>query len=108
MEVRGALSSLHFDEHLRSACSSMGRRSQLALHGPCNPVKKNSQIVIELGSDDALRLATDLNLHQPSFAKPQSEKHEREILNKARVWLICCNLDRSTAAQFGKPSTIKE
>jgi hypothetical protein len=56
----------------------------------------------------AIRLATDLNLHQPSFVKPQSEKHEREMLNKARVWLICCNLDRSTAAQFGKPSTIKE
>ncbi|KAM6499620.1 hypothetical protein JOM56_005128 [Amanita muscaria] len=56
----------------------------------------------------AIRLATDLNLHQQSLVKPQSERHEREILNRTRVWMICCNLDRSTAAQFGKPSTIKE
>ncbi|KAL1755599.1 fungal-specific transcription factor domain-containing protein, partial [Schizophyllum commune] len=56
----------------------------------------------------AIRIATDLNLHQVSTAKPSSERHEREILNRTRVWLICFNLDRSTATQFGKPSTIKE
>lgn len=54
------------------------------------------------------RIATDLNLHQVSNTKPQSEKQEREILNKTRVWMICFNLDRSTATQFGKPSTLKE
>ncbi|KAF9524196.1 fungal-specific transcription factor domain-containing protein [Crepidotus variabilis] len=56
----------------------------------------------------AIRIATDLNLHHVSSIKPQSESHEREILNKTRVWMICFNLDRSTATQFGKPSTIKE
>ncbi|KAL5501248.1 hypothetical protein ACEPAH_9635 [Sanghuangporus vaninii] len=56
----------------------------------------------------AIRLATDLNLHQASSTKPTSELHEREILNRTRVWMICFNLDRSTATQFGKPSTIKE
>jgi hypothetical protein len=56
----------------------------------------------------AIRIATDLNLHQVSTTKPQNEKQEREILNRTRVWLICFNLDRSTATQFGKPSTIKE
>ncbi|KAF8151772.1 fungal-specific transcription factor domain-containing protein [Crassisporium funariophilum] len=56
----------------------------------------------------AIRIATDLNLHLVSTTKPQSEKQEREILNKTRVWMICFNLDRSTATQFGKPSTIKE
>jgi hypothetical protein len=56
----------------------------------------------------AIRIATDLNLHQVSTIKPQSEKQEREILNKTRVWMICYNIDRSTATQFGKPSTIKE
>ena len=40
--------------------------------------------------------------------KPTSERQEREIINKIRVWLNCYNLDRSTATQFGKPSTIKE
>lgn len=56
----------------------------------------------------AIRIATDLNLHQVSTARPSSERQEREILNRTRVWLICFNLDRSTATQFGKPSTIKE
>ncbi|KAG5643990.1 hypothetical protein DXG03_009280 [Asterophora parasitica] len=56
----------------------------------------------------AIRIATDLNLHQVSTTKPQNEKQEREILNRTRVWMICFNLDRSTATQFGKPSTIKE
>ena len=42
--------------------------------------------------------------HIPSNA----EKQEREMVNQTRVWLLCFNLDRSTAAQFGKPSTIKE
>ncbi|KLO05022.1 hypothetical protein SCHPADRAFT_896598 [Schizopora paradoxa] len=57
----------------------------------------------------AIRLATDLNLHQPQTGvKPVSEQHERELLNRTRVWMICFNLDRSTATQFGKPSTIKE
>ncbi|THH12044.1 hypothetical protein EW146_g7836 [Bondarzewia mesenterica] len=56
----------------------------------------------------ACRIATDLNLHQLSSAKPQNEKQEREMLNRVRVWQICFNLDRSTATQFGKPTTIKE
>ncbi|KAH7920352.1 hypothetical protein BV22DRAFT_1021375 [Leucogyrophana mollusca] len=56
----------------------------------------------------AIRIATDLNLHHAPTTQPQSEKQEREILNRTRVWMICFNLDRSTATQFGKPSTIKE
>lgn len=56
----------------------------------------------------AIRIATDLNLHQMSGPKPQNEKQERELLNRTRVWMICFNLDRSTATQFGKPITIKE
>uniref|UniRef100_A0A0W0G6S0 Xylanolytic transcriptional activator regulatory domain-containing protein n=1 Tax=Moniliophthora roreri TaxID=221103 RepID=A0A0W0G6S0_MONRR len=62
--------------------------------------------------DDVDRLfemiATDLNLHQIPATKPHNEKQEREILNRTRVWMMCFNLDRSTATQFGKPSTIKE
>ncbi|KAI1793795.1 hypothetical protein LXA43DRAFT_206444 [Ganoderma leucocontextum] len=56
----------------------------------------------------AIRIATDLNLHVVSNVKPKTEKQEREMVNQTRVWLLCFNLDRSTAAQFGKPSTIKE
>ncbi|KIJ62383.1 hypothetical protein HYDPIDRAFT_30354 [Hydnomerulius pinastri MD-312] len=56
----------------------------------------------------AVRIATDLNLHQVSVTQPQTERQEREMLNRTRVWMICFNLDRSTATQFGKPTTIKE
>jgi hypothetical protein len=59
----------------------------------------------------AIRIATDLNLHHHvtvPAGKALNEMQEREMLNKRRVWMICYNLDRSTATQFGKPSTIKE
>ncbi|KAF9236150.1 fungal-specific transcription factor domain-containing protein [Melanogaster broomeanus] len=56
----------------------------------------------------AVRVATDLNLHQVSLSQPQTERQEREMLNRTRVWMICFNLDRSTATQFGKPSTIND
>ncbi|KAI6043555.1 fungal-specific transcription factor domain-containing protein [Pisolithus marmoratus] len=56
----------------------------------------------------AIRIATDLNLHQASEIQPTTERQERELLNRTRVWMICFTLDRSTATQFGKPSTIKE
>ncbi|KAJ7641594.1 hypothetical protein FB45DRAFT_359818 [Roridomyces roridus] len=57
----------------------------------------------------AIRLATDLNLHQvTSKTLKGSERQQREQLNRTRVWMICFNLDRSTATQTGKPSTIKE
>lgn len=54
------------------------------------------------------RIATDLNLHHLPTTKPADEMQEREMINKVRVWMNCYNLDRSTATQFGKPSTIKE
>ncbi|KAI0631459.1 hypothetical protein C8Q77DRAFT_1159249 [Trametes polyzona] len=56
----------------------------------------------------AIRIATDLNLHVVSNVKPKTESQERELVNQQRVWLLCYNLDRSTATQFGKPATIKE
>ncbi|KZT01948.1 uncharacterized protein LAESUDRAFT_730644, partial [Laetiporus sulphureus 93-53] len=56
----------------------------------------------------AIRVATDLNLHQVSPIKPKTDRQRREVLNKERTWLILHNLDRSMATQFGKPSTIRE
>ncbi|EIW52694.1 uncharacterized protein TRAVEDRAFT_53136 [Trametes versicolor FP-101664 SS1] len=56
----------------------------------------------------AIRIATDLNLHVVSNVKPKTEAQERELVNQQRVWILCYNLDRSTATQFGKPATIKE
>lgn len=75
----------------------------LAIRYPTFPARRE-----DVCSFDVARIATDLNLHQISSTKPQNERQEREIMNKTRVWMICFNLDRSTATQFGKPSTIKE
>ncbi|KAF9046910.1 hypothetical protein BDZ89DRAFT_979127 [Hymenopellis radicata] len=50
----------------------------------------------------AIRTAMDINLHLPNTAKPLNEIHEREMLNRTRVWLNCYNLDRSTGSQYGK------
>ncbi|KDQ57351.1 hypothetical protein JAAARDRAFT_35979 [Jaapia argillacea MUCL 33604] len=55
----------------------------------------------------AIRIATDLNLHLPTTAKPVNEQHAREMLNRTRVWLNCFNLDRSTGSQYGKAPIIK-
>ena len=30
------------------------------------------------------------------------------MLNRTRIWINCFNIDKSTATQFGKPSTVKE
>ncbi|KAI9439194.1 fungal-specific transcription factor domain-containing protein [Lactarius indigo] len=56
----------------------------------------------------AIRIATDLNLHLLPQKKPTTEQQELEMLNRTRIWIICFNLDKSTATQFGKPSTLKE
>lgn len=58
----------------------------------------------------AIRIATDLNLHHqsPNAGCSGDERAQREALNRMRTWMICFNLDRSTATQFGKPATIKE
>ena len=53
-------------------------------------------------------IATDLNLHLLPSKKPTTEQQELEMLNRTRIWIICFNLDKSTATQFGKPSTLKE
>lgn len=84
----------------------MGRRQKLAIHRTCYPVRVIGSPII--GPYPSCSIATDLNLHHVSTSKSKHEKDEREALNRARVWMICFNLDRSTATQFGKPSTIKE
>ncbi|KAK7028388.1 hypothetical protein R3P38DRAFT_3189883 [Favolaschia claudopus] len=50
----------------------------------------------------AIRLATDLNLHQVPNPKAikGNPKQERELLNRTRVWMICFNLDRSSATHI--------
>ncbi|QRV95959.1 Tyrosine kinase domain protein [Ceratobasidium sp. AG-Ba] len=61
-----------------------------------------------LYSEVAIRMATDLGLHLPWNGRGTSEAHEREILNRARTWLVCFNLDRSEATQIGQQPTIHE
>jgi hypothetical protein len=56
----------------------------------------------------AIRIATDLNLHLLPPKTPTTEQQELEMLNRTRIWIICFNVDKSTATQFGKPSTLRE
>ncbi|EIM80246.1 uncharacterized protein STEHIDRAFT_150792 [Stereum hirsutum FP-91666 SS1] len=61
----------------------------------------------------ATRMAVELNLNKPpppnsTPAKPEDERHEREMLNNRRTWMLCCIMDYSTAMQLGKPPTILE
>ncbi|KAJ7860084.1 hypothetical protein B0H14DRAFT_3624646 [Mycena olivaceomarginata] len=73
------------------------------------PARKGEEDRSWLYTGLAIRLAMDLNLHQVLSNKFKgNEKQERELLNHMRVWMICFNLDRTIAAQFGKPTTIKE
>ncbi|KAG8887013.1 hypothetical protein FRB99_004323, partial [Tulasnella sp. 403] len=54
-------------------------------------------------------MATDLAPHIPSSTtKFIDERHEREILNRTRAWVICFSLDCNATTQFGKPLSIKE
>ena len=119
LEVSRAMSGVHPDEHIRRSCPEVGGRSELAVYWACYQVRfpfawcayswreTLSGFVVDI-TLFIFRIATDLNLHHVPTIKPTSEKQEREILNKTRVWMMCFNLDRSTATQFGKPSTIKE
>ncbi|ETW80085.1 hypothetical protein HETIRDRAFT_445608 [Heterobasidion irregulare TC 32-1] len=56
----------------------------------------------------ASRLAVELNLNKPSNEPPADERHERELLNRRRTWMICCIMDYSTSMQMGKQPTIRE
>ncbi|KAJ6471448.1 hypothetical protein C8R45DRAFT_1014408 [Mycena sanguinolenta] len=73
------------------------------------PTRKWEEDCSSLYTGLAIRLAIDLNLHQAPTGTTLngSEKGERELLNRARVWMICFNLDRSAATQSGKPPTIE-
>ncbi|KAI9459822.1 hypothetical protein F5148DRAFT_1150807 [Russula earlei] len=52
-------------------------------------------------------LPFDLNLHILPPKKPTMEQQELEMLNRTRIWIICFNIDKSTAMQFGKSSMLK-
>ena len=86
----------------------MGRSTNLALSRACRQVlyllfMRYWPIILKL---HRRRTATDLNLHLPMTAKPLNENHAREMLNRTRAWINCLNVERSTASQYGKPSTI--
>ncbi|KAI9510279.1 fungal-specific transcription factor domain-containing protein [Russula earlei] len=60
----------------------------------------------------AIRMATDLNLHRKTATvspeTPEGKARDQEVHNRERTWLVCFFLDRSTSAQMGKPSSIRE
>ncbi|KAH9914369.1 uncharacterized protein BXZ73DRAFT_55048 [Epithele typhae] len=106
--------AMHFAKHAAASALLNGWKSVelsqayilMSLYGV--PARRWEEDRSWLYTGLAIRIATDLNLHVVSNVKPRTEKQEREMVNQARVWMLCFNLDRSTSAQFGKPSTIHE
>ncbi|KAI0062961.1 hypothetical protein BV25DRAFT_1803108 [Artomyces pyxidatus] len=56
----------------------------------------------------AARIAVELNLNSTSNITPVDERHERELLNRYRTWMICSILDGSLSLEMGKSSVIRE
>lgn len=50
----------------------------------------------------ATRLAIELGLNRNSNVKSLDERHERELLNRRRTWMICSIIDGSTSLETGK------
>ncbi|KIM60279.1 hypothetical protein SCLCIDRAFT_1217063 [Scleroderma citrinum Foug A] len=106
--------SMHFAKHSAANALTDGWKSielcqayiLLSLYGV--PARRWEEDRSWLYTGLAIRIATDLNLHQAPSTQSLTERQEREVLNRTRVWMICFTLDRSTATQFGKQSTIKE
>lgn len=48
------------------------------------------------------RLALELGLNRDSKESPRDERHERELLNRRRTWMICSIMDGSTSLETGK------
>lgn len=48
------------------------------------------------------RLAIELGLNRDSNVRPLDERHERELLNRRRTWMICSIMDGSTSLETGK------
>lgn len=47
------------------------------------------------------RLAIELGLNRDSDVRPLDERHERELLNRRRTWLICSIMNGSTSLETG-------
>jgi len=50
----------------------------------------------------ATRLARELGLDRDSDVRALDERHERELLNRRRTWMICSIVDGSTSLETGK------
>ena len=48
------------------------------------------------------RLALELGLNRDSKEPSLDERHERELLNRRRTWMICSIMDGSTSLETGR------
>ncbi|KAI0296978.1 hypothetical protein B0F90DRAFT_1743135 [Multifurca ochricompacta] len=49
----------------------------------------------------ATRLAIELGLNRETSVRPLDERHERELLNCKRAWMVCSIMDGSTSLETG-------
>ncbi|KAI9455377.1 hypothetical protein F5148DRAFT_1226132 [Russula earlei] len=50
----------------------------------------------------ATRVALELGLNRDTNVRALDERHERELLNRRRTWMICSIMDGSTSLETGK------
>jgi len=52
------------------------------------------------------RLAIELGLNRDSNVRPLDERHEREMLNRRRTWMICSIMDGSASLESGNEAGV--
>lgn len=52
------------------------------------------------------RVAIELGLNRDSNVRPLDERHEREVLNRRRTWMICSIMDGSASLESGKEAGV--
>jgi hypothetical protein len=52
------------------------------------------------------RVALELGLNRDSSVRPLDERHEREILNRRRTWMICSIMDGSASLESGNEAGV--
>lgn len=104
MEVCGDVSGLLDAHGVCRTYSALRGQSERLLLWRCQQVTYSHFLFPYFGfvSFSILRLALELGLNRDSKVQPLDERHERELLNRRRTWMICSIMDGSTSLETGK------
>ena len=105
MEVCGDVSGLLDAHGVCRTYSALRGQSERLLLWRCQQVTQSFSFSYFGSSHLAIalsRLALELGLNRDSKVQPLDERHERELLNRRRTWMICSIMDGSTSLETGK------